>query len=76
VVRPPRPSLCCDAPIEGSSISAAEKPKPTSATSIESARSKKRGPPSVTRRGILWAALALCVLGALSYDILYWLEGW
>jgi hypothetical protein len=25
---------------------------------------------------ILWAALALCVLGALSYDILYWLEGW
>jgi hypothetical protein len=26
--------------------------------------------------GILWAALALCVLGALSYDILYWLEGW
>jgi hypothetical protein len=26
--------------------------------------------------GILWAALAVCVLGALSYDILYWLEGW
>jgi len=22
--------------------------------------------------GILWSALALCVLGALSYDIAYW----
>jgi hypothetical protein len=23
--------------------------------------------------GILWGALAVCVLGALSYDIVYWL---
>jgi hypothetical protein len=26
--------------------------------------------------GILWAALATCVLGALAYDISYWFEGW
>src|SRR5262249_46886749 len=26
--------------------------------------------------GILWAALAVCVLGALAYDILNLLEGW
>ena len=26
--------------------------------------------------GILWAALAICVLGALAYDIHYWFEGW
>ena len=26
--------------------------------------------------GILWAALAICVLGALAYDITYWFEGW
>jgi hypothetical protein len=26
--------------------------------------------------GILWAALATCVLGALAYDIRYWFEGW
>jgi len=26
--------------------------------------------------GILWAALAVCVLGALAYDILDWLEAW
>jgi hypothetical protein len=26
--------------------------------------------------GILWAALAICVLGALAYDIAYWFEGW
>jgi hypothetical protein len=26
--------------------------------------------------GILWSALAVCVLGALAYDIAYWLEGW
>jgi hypothetical protein len=26
--------------------------------------------------GILWAALATCVLGALAYDIHYWFEGW
>jgi hypothetical protein len=26
--------------------------------------------------GILWSGLALCVLGALSYDIAYWFGGW
>ena len=26
--------------------------------------------------GILWTALATCVLGAFAYDIRYWLEGW
>jgi hypothetical protein len=26
--------------------------------------------------GILWAGFAICVLGALAYDIVYWLEGW
>ena len=26
--------------------------------------------------GILWGALAACVIGALAYDIAYWLEGW
>ena len=26
--------------------------------------------------GILWGALAICVLGALAYDIAYWFEGW
>jgi hypothetical protein len=26
--------------------------------------------------GILWGALATCVLGALAYDIAYWLDGW
>lgn len=25
--------------------------------------------------GILWTALAICVLGALAYDIHYWFEG-
>ena len=25
---------------------------------------------------ILWGALAICVLGALAYDIAYWLDGW
>jgi hypothetical protein len=25
--------------------------------------------------GILWSALAVCVLGALAYDIAYWLDG-
>jgi hypothetical protein len=25
--------------------------------------------------GILWAGLAICVLGALAYDIVYWLDG-
>ena len=23
-----------------------------------------------------WAGFAICVLGALAYDIVYWLEGW
>jgi hypothetical protein len=26
--------------------------------------------------GILWAALGICVVGGLAYDIRYWLEGW
>jgi len=26
--------------------------------------------------GILWSALALCVLGALSYDIAHWFIAW
>jgi hypothetical protein len=26
--------------------------------------------------GILWAALGICVLGALAYDIACWFEGW
>ena len=26
--------------------------------------------------GILWGGLAACVIGALAYDIAYWLEGW
>jgi hypothetical protein len=26
--------------------------------------------------GILWTALAGCVLGALAYDIHYWFESW
>jgi hypothetical protein len=26
--------------------------------------------------GILWTALAVCVLGALAYDLVYWLDGW
>jgi hypothetical protein len=26
--------------------------------------------------GTLWGALAACVIGALIYDIAYWLEGW
>jgi hypothetical protein len=26
--------------------------------------------------GILWTALALCVLGALAYDVRSWLEAW
>ena len=26
--------------------------------------------------GILWSGLAVCVLGALFYDIAYWFEGW
>jgi hypothetical protein len=25
---------------------------------------------------LLWAALAICVVGALAYDIRYWFEGW
>ena len=26
--------------------------------------------------GILWGGVAACVVGALAYDIAYWLEGW
>jgi hypothetical protein len=26
--------------------------------------------------GILWSGLAICVLGALSYDIAYWFAAW
>jgi hypothetical protein len=26
--------------------------------------------------GILWAGFAVCVLGAVAYDIAYWLQGW
>jgi hypothetical protein len=25
--------------------------------------------------GILWSSLAICILGALSYDIVYWFAG-
>jgi hypothetical protein len=31
---------------------------------------------TVLMLGVLWGALAVCVLGALSYDIAYWLETW
>ena len=26
--------------------------------------------------GILWGGLAVCVIGALAYDIGYWLQAW
>jgi len=26
--------------------------------------------------GILWTGLAVCVVGALAYDIAYWLQSW
>jgi len=26
--------------------------------------------------GILWSGLAICVLGALSYDIAHWFSAW
>src|SRR5262245_57866518 len=26
--------------------------------------------------GILWGGFAACVVGALAYDIAYWLQGW
>ena len=26
--------------------------------------------------GIVWGAIAACVIGALAYDIAYWLKGW
>jgi hypothetical protein len=26
--------------------------------------------------GILWGGLGVCVIGALAYDIAYWVEGW
>jgi len=31
---------------------------------------------TVLLMGILWSALALCVLGALSYDIAHWFSAW
>jgi hypothetical protein len=30
---------------------------------------------SILLLGTLWAALAICVLGALVYDISYWFDG-
>jgi hypothetical protein len=30
---------------------------------------------SILVLGTLWAALAICVLGALAYDISYWFDG-
>ncbi len=26
--------------------------------------------------GVLWSALAVCVIAALSYDVVYWLGAW
>jgi hypothetical protein len=26
--------------------------------------------------GILWAGLAVCVIGALAYDLAYWFQNW
>jgi hypothetical protein len=26
--------------------------------------------------GIFWAGFAVCVLGAVAYDIAYWVQGW
>jgi len=26
--------------------------------------------------GILWGGFAMCVIGALAYDIAFWLQGW
>src|SRR5215831_8069420 len=26
--------------------------------------------------GVLWTGLAVCVIGALAYDIAYWLQNW
>jgi hypothetical protein len=26
--------------------------------------------------GILWSAFAICMIGALSYDVAYWLAAW
>jgi hypothetical protein len=26
--------------------------------------------------GILWTGLAVCIIGALAYDIAYWLQNW
>ena len=31
---------------------------------------------TVVLLGILWGALAVCVLGALSYDIAFWFGSW
>ena len=26
--------------------------------------------------GVLWSALAVCLIAALSYDVLYWMGAW
>ncbi len=31
---------------------------------------------SLLLMGILWSGLAVCVLGALSYDIAHWFSAW
>jgi len=31
---------------------------------------------TVVLLGLLWGALAACALGALAYDIAYWVTGW
>jgi hypothetical protein len=31
---------------------------------------------TVLLMGILWSGLAVCVLGALSYDIAHWFSAW
>jgi hypothetical protein len=31
---------------------------------------------SVLLLGILWSALGICVIGALSYDMANWFSGW
>jgi hypothetical protein len=50
---------------------------------IEQARSTRRernnssrSRPSQLTHERVWVGLAACVLGALSYDIAYWFEGW
>jgi hypothetical protein len=45
-------------------------------TPVDKRRGTLLGTGATLLLGILWAALAICVLGALAYDIRYWLEGW